>query len=479
MPVRRIAIVILAGLLGAAVAAPAASAGQSGGNDGEPTLDKTSGRAPKPTGDYRDTIADAVADIQAYWADEFPVLYDRKYKPIPKSRIIAARPGVKLPVCGGQRGTYSDVENNASYVPCTGSPLVVYDDYQLFPGLDRDFGGLAVPLVLAHEWGHAVQDQAGTIDNRLILVELQADCFAGSWLARVANGDAPRVSIKSGNLDSALAAVLNFRDPVGLTEDIDPNAHGSGFDRTSAFQQGFDDGADACVSYFDSPPVIVEIPFSDEQEAASGGNLPAEDVIPLTVDMLNDFYSQVEPSYVPKTVDDIYSYDADNKSDLPKCGGTVQPAKAVDNRVFYCIDDGNFGFDEPYVQHVYDDIGDFGVAALIANPFATYVQTLQEFPGVATNEDNAVLGADCYTGGFAAAMFNGVLLVDQTTGDPQVTLSPGDLDEAISAYVDYTQARGVGKDLDVTFIRLRAFRNGFLNGYQTCSSYETSTGSSG
>jgi hypothetical protein len=233
------------------------------------------------------------------------------------------------------------------------------------------------------------------------------------------------------------------------------------------------------VSYFDTPPVIVEIPFSDEQEAASGGNLPAEDVIPLTVDMLNDFYSQVEPSYVPKTVDDIYSFDADNKNDLPSCGGTVQPVKAVDNRVFYCIDDGNFGFDEPYVQHVYDDIGDFGVAALLANPFATYVQTLQQFPGVATNEDNAVLGADCYTGGFAAAMFNGVLLVDHTTGEPQVTLSPGDLDEAISAYADYTQARGVGTDLDVTFVRLRAFRDGFLNGYQTCSSYETSTGSSG
>jgi predicted metalloprotease len=466
--------VILASLAATAWTVPAATAGQSDGNDGEPTIEEAPDRAPKPTADYRDTIKDAIADIQAYWADEFPDLYGEKYEPVPEERIIAARPGVKLPVCGGQRGTYADVENNAVYVPC-GRGLVVYDDYRLFPSLDRDFGGLAVPLVIAHEWGHAVQHRAGTIENRTIIVELQADCFAGSWLARIANGDSQRVSIKSGHLDAALAAVLNFRDPVGLTEDIDPNAHGSGFDRTSAFQQGFDEGADACVSYFDTPPVIVEIPFSDEQEAASGGNLPAEDVIPLTVDMLNDFYNQVEPAYVEKTLDDIFSYDAGERSDLPSCGGVRQAAKVVNDRVFYCIDDGRFGFDGPYLDHVYNDIGDFGVAALIANPFATYVQTLQEFPGVETNEDNAVLGADCYTGGFAAAMFNQVLLVDETTGDPGVTLSPGDLDEAISAYIDYSDARGV-EGLDVTFVRLRAFRDGFFNGYQTCSKYETSTG---
>ena len=472
---RRVAIVILAALVASALAAPGAIAGQAGDNEGEPTIDEAPDRAPKPTTDYRDTISDAIADIQEFWQEEYPDLYGEEYVPVPAKRIIAARPGVKLPVCGGQRGTYSDVENNAVYVPC-GRGLVVYDDYQLFPSLDRDFGGLAVPLVIAHEWGHAVQHRAGTIENRTIVVELQADCFAGSWLARIANGDSRRVSIKSGNLDAALSAVLNFRDPPGLTEDIDPNAHGSGFDRVSAFQQGFDEGTEACASYFQSEPIIVEIPFSDEQEAASGGNLPAEDVIPLTVDMLNDFYGQVEPVYVEKTVDDIYSYDADEKSELPSCGGTTQAAKAVDNRVFYCIDDGNFGFDGPYLDHVYNDIGDFGVAALLANPFATYVQTLQEFPGVVTNEDNAVLGADCYTGGFAAAMFNEALLVDETTGEAEVTLSPGDLDEAISAYVDYTTARGVSNDLDVTFIRLRAFRDGFFNGYQACSKYETSTG---
>ena len=468
---RRLATLLIVVLVVGGTAASVGAAGGGTGNNGEPTLGDTRDSAPKPSGDYRETLADAVADIQTYWADEFPVLYGSRYTPIPKSRIIAARPGVKFR-CGSDRATYSDVEGNAAYVSCPKHPTVVYDDAELFPQLDRDFGGLAVPLALAHEWGHAIQDQAGNLpSSRVILTELQADCFAGAWLERVASGDAPRVSVRSGNLDAALAAVLSLKDPVGLTEDIDSQAHGSGFDRAAALQDGFDNGAEQCAPYLDSPPPIVEIPFTSEQEAESGGNLPAEDVIPAAINLLNDFYSQVEPTYQAKSVDDIYSFDADKKTDLPSCGGTKQNVAAVDNRVFFCIDDGDFGFDEPYLQHVYDDIGDFGVVTLIANPFATYVETLQSFPGVNDNSDNAVLGADCYTGGFTAAMYNGVLLIDPSTNQPAYQLSPGDLDETIAAYADYSQARGISKDLDVTFARLRAFRDGFFNGYGTCSSY--------
>jgi predicted metalloprotease len=465
-PVRRLVILFLAVLVAAVLGAPAAIA--QGGGQGEPTLDQASGGgAPKRTADYRQTLRDAVADIQAYWADEFPQLYGERYAPIPKARIIAAHPGVKLPPCQGKRLTYHDAQDNAFY--CYRSNFIAYDDVGLFPGLNRDFGRMAVALVLAHEWGHAIEDRAGNAGQDTILKELQADCFAGAWLARVANGESEKIELEGGNLDSALAAMLNFRDPVGTAAD-EQDAHGSGFDRASSFQTGFDGGAEACVPFYDTRPIIFEVPFTDEQDALRGGNMPAEDVIPTSVDLLNDFYRQVEPAYVLKEVADIYAFDPSSKKTLPTCGGTRQSAETVRNRVFYCIDDGNFGFDEPYLQHVYEDIGDFGVTTLLANPFATYVQTLQDFPGVNDNADNAVLGADCYTGGFAAAMFNGALLLDDKTGESTVTLSPGDLDETIAAYADYSQARGV-QGLDVTFARLRAFRDGFFNGYETCSSY--------
>jgi len=96
------------------------------------------------------------------------------------------------------------------------------------------------------------------------------------------------------------------------------------------------------------------------------------------------------------------------------------------------------------------------VATLFASTWATYVQTLQSFPGVDTNEINAVLGADCYTGGFSAYLFN------------QQVLSSGDLDETVQALIDYAASRGVSKNVDVTFLQLNAFRDGFFNGYQVC-----------
>ena len=92
------------------------------------------------------------------------------------------------------------------------------------------------------------------------------------------------------------------------------------------------------------------------------------------------------------------------------CGGGRLTRKQAKDRVIFCIPDKYIAFDEPYLQHVYDDIGDFGVGTLFANAWAAYVQTLQDFPGVSTNEPNAVFGADCYTGGFSRAMFDAGLL---------------------------------------------------------------------
>lgn len=474
---RRLVPVLMAALVVTALAAPTALAQSDQSNGGEPTLDAPSGgdATPKRTETYRDTLKDAIADIQNYWTDEFPVLYGGRYERIPDNRIIAAHPGVKLPKCQGQVLTYQDAQDNAFY--CYRSNFVAYDDVGLFPRLNRDFGAFAVALVLAHEWGHAIQDRADNAQQPTLLKEQQADCFAGAWTKRVSDGDAEKIQLKGGNLDSALTAMIQFRDPVGTGAE-EEGAHGSGFDRTNVFQTGFDGGAEACVGFFDSPPPVVEIPFSSQDEANSGGNLPADEVLPASVELLNDYYTQVEPAYAPKTIDDIYSFDSSKAGDLPICGGTKQDVKTVKNRVFYCFDDGDFGFDEKYLQHVYDDIGDFGVTTLLASPFATYVESIQQFPGVNDNADNAVLGADCYTGGFAAAMFNGALLVDPSTGDPKYELSPGDLDETIQAFIDYSAALGI-KDLDVTFARLRAFRDGFLNGYSTCSSYADASASLG
>lgn len=473
---------VVALVLSAFAAGPAVAKGK----DDDPRASLIGGGSGGLKG-YEKTIDLAVDDIREYWADEFPVLYgDRtsEYDEINNDEIFAMTPDANEgPTCFGEERSYEEVEGNAQYFSCDpGEHFIWWDDAELFPQFYRDYGDFSIALVLAHEWGHAIQDQAGNLGQDSPegctvrcnqTVERQADCFAGAWTQRVQEGDS-EVTFKGGELDSALSALIQVSDPVGTDPEADEQAHGSAFDRVTSFQTGLENGAEGCVGYFTNPPITTEIPFSDEDDAASGGNLPFSDTIDASVDLLNDFYSQVAPD-VYEELDagsDVQSYDSGgSKSQLPECGGSTPSKKELTNRVFYCLDDGYIGYDESYLRTVHDTIGDFGVATLFANAWATYVQSLQDFPGVEDNEANAVLGADCYTGGFTAAVYNKALLVDPDTGDPAYTLSPGDLDETVSAFIDYSKARGVESTLNVTFLRVQTFKDGFLDGYNSCSKW--------
>jgi predicted metalloprotease len=403
---------------------------------------------------YPKVINAAIAELQSYWTDEFPQLYGGRYQPIPRARIIAAHPGVKIPSCQGHRTVYSDVRGNAFY--CLKSNFIAYDDAHLMPQLAETFGSFSGALVLAHEWGHAIQDRAGIESEQTVYLEQQADCFAGAFIRHVGDNRGA-LQLQAGDLEAALGAMLQLRDAPGESA-ADPKAHGSAFDRISAFQDGFESGAEKCSTYIDNPPLLVEIPFSSEGEQLSNGDVAAEDVIPMTVNLLNEFYSQVEPNYQPLSTSDIHSFDSSKARTIPKCGG-VLTRKEVENRVFYCLNGRYIAFDEPFLQSVYDNIGDFGVASLIANPWATYVQTIQQIPGVADNTLAAVFQSDCYTGGWSAALFNGFL---------EGGLSPGDLDEFVQAFLVYSRARGVSSKVPITFLRVAFFRQGFLQGYNSC-----------
>ena len=405
---------------------------------------------------YEKSVAAAIVALQAFWKQQYPSLYADRYVPVPPRRIIAAAPGVTIPRCQGTRLSYRDARGNAFY--CYEDNFVVYDDVGLFPELYDTFGPFSVALVLAHEWGHAIQDRAENDGQQTIHKELQADCFAGAW-TQVQGARTSGPQLEPGDLESSVAALLEFRDVPGTAPD-DPSAHGSAFDRVSAFQDGFEFGIERCAGYFENPPVVVELPYRSLEEEESGGETAAEDVIPLTVDLLNDFYSQVEPAYEPLTVEDIGGFDSSRRSTIPECGGTQLTVTQVQNRVFYCIDDDYIAFDEPFLQQVYDEIGDFGVASLIANPWATRVQVLQGQGNVAENELATVLQADCYSGGWTAAFFNGLLVGG--------SLSPGDLDEFVEAFLVYSRARGVSADVPLTFLRVGYFRRGFFTGYESC-----------
>ena len=72
-----------------------------------------------------------------------------------------------------------------------------------------------------------------------ILLEAQADCYAGVFLRRVRDGALPDLRTGANGIDGAMGALITFRDPVG-TSPRNADAHGNAFDRVSSFQDGFD-----------------------------------------------------------------------------------------------------------------------------------------------------------------------------------------------------------------------------------------------
>lgn len=108
-------------------------------------------------------------------------------------------------------------------------------------------GDFAVVVIIAHEWGHAVQNLANLNPGDFTIeIELQADCFAGAY-SRYATLDSVKVLIEEGDLEEGATALFLFGDPEG-TPWFDEQAHGSGEQRLAAFQTGLEDGVEACFN---------------------------------------------------------------------------------------------------------------------------------------------------------------------------------------------------------------------------------------
>ena len=392
----------------------------------------------------------AIADLQQYWSEQFPQLYRGNYRPV-EGGFYAVRPTEDdAPPCTQHA---DEVAGNAFY--CATKDVVAWDAEGLLPDLQSKFGDFVIPIVLAHEWGHAIQARSN-FTARTVTSELQADCFAGSWAKHATDSGA--FTADSAQLDAALAGILQLRDTPG-TSKVEPNAHGSGFDRVSAFQDGFDNGNKKCKAYRDDDPVVVELPFNDEEDAARGGDADYAAIVNGVPYDLEDYWSQVYPEltdgspWIP--VKGLKPFDP---SDPPACGGADTSGYVL----FYCAPDDYVGWDNvDTMPEIYRQGGDFAVATLLATQYALAAMSRA---GDQSDERTQSLRGDCFAGAYTASVVLG-----NRSATSSYRISPGDLDEAITALLVFrgdgdAQRQGSG------FARIRSYRNGVINGAPACLS---------
>ena len=397
-----------------------------------------------------DEVVDlAIDDLAVYWADRLPEVYGIEFEPV--ARLIPYGPTTAAPQCGPVGLDYEDVAENALY--CPEEDIIAWDRVALIPQLQEDFGPLTVGVVMSHEFAHAVQARAD-VDGDTVTLELQADCFAGAWVADASDRIAV-FDVDGDSLDQAIGGFLELRDSVGVGA-RDPQAHGSGFDRVSAFQEGYEDGNEACAAYEDEPPNVVAIPFQSRQDQLQEGNLPIDELVePLLLDLESFYRSYFEN--LGETWQPIAGvFPVDPSTDEVECGNATLSGDDLELASFFCEADDTIYIDNVELVPALDEIGDFAVGGEIARQYAFAAQARLDLVDDSTEEGR--LHADCLTGVYTAAEFL------QRIPRQELVLSPGDLDEVLIAFL------AVGEDTGTTaFERTAAFRIGFVDGATACA----------
>ncbi|MCA1720476.1 MAG: neutral zinc metallopeptidase [Actinobacteria bacterium] len=184
--------------------------------------------------EYTQTLEQVLRSLQDYWSKALPASFGVPYSG-PKRYAYYRPEQAPGPPCGRQPAP----RKNAFY--CPEDDFLAWDETGLMIPYYVQAGDFAAAFVLAHEFGHAMQARLPRREELGVLLELQADCFAGSWSRYVQDEGL----LQAGDLDEATLAVFSARDVPG-TEFTDPRAHGSGFERTRAFTDGYEGGPKAC-----------------------------------------------------------------------------------------------------------------------------------------------------------------------------------------------------------------------------------------
>ena len=240
----------LTGLAGGGGTQPAAGPDQS--------LDCTTGEQANDNTDC--LIKGAAASLETYWSTELPK-FGQDYTP------------TQVVIFTDQTNTGCGAASTAVgpfYCP---SDQTIYLDTAFYNDLTSRFGASGGPLaqmyVIAHEWGHHIQNISGIMQgldlqdtgptSDGVRLEVQADCFAGAWVGAASGIQdtagvtylEPVTQQQINDALSAAAAVGDDRIQQATQGQVTPETwtHGSSEMRQKWFMAGYEGGPNACDTF--------------------------------------------------------------------------------------------------------------------------------------------------------------------------------------------------------------------------------------
>lgn len=218
---------------------PGPTTGTSPTSPTSPTSSSTPTSEVTPVGtgvtieELADDMRTAEEVVDAFWATHWSEYFTGDYSPPGVVGLYDGNDTSSAPSCGDELLT----PGNAFY--CPDEDFVAWDAGLMLRG--AELGDAWVYLVIAHEWGHAIQARLSP-ELQAAASEPQADCLAGAALyGAEADG---LLMMEEGDEKEIVESLSALADELAWTSTAD---HGDAFERIDSFDAGRLGGVTACL----------------------------------------------------------------------------------------------------------------------------------------------------------------------------------------------------------------------------------------